>query len=242
MRQELRNALAVAWRALGEPGEWWSGAERAAIARETRTARACALCHARKAALLPHTIAGEHASSTDLPPAAIEAIHRIVADPGRLSEAWFRQVVEGGQTGGAGLSEEAYVELLSVVAITTAVDTFDKGRGAALRVPPEVQPGTQTRRRPKGAKPGLGWMPMLAPADVGADDPPLYASAGRSGGNVHRALSLVPRAMMQFWDLFETMYLPQDAMRDFAHEYRAIEHAQIEMLAARVAVRNQCVY
>ncbi len=83
---------------------------------------------------------------------------------------------------------------------------------------------------------------MLAPADVGADDPPLYASAGRSGGNVHRALSLVPRAMMQFWDLFETMYLPQDAMRDFAREYRAIEHAQIEMLAARVAVRNQCVY
>ena len=241
MRQELRNALAVAWQALGEPGEWWSGAERTAIARETRTARACALCGARKAALLPRTIAGEHASSTDLPPAAIEAIHRIVSDPGRLSEAWYRQVVEAGQAG-RGLGEEAYVELLSVIAITTAVDTFDKGRGAALRVPPEAQPGAPTRRRPKGAKPGLGWMPMLAPVDVGADDPPLYTSAGRSGGNVHRALSLVPRAMMQFWDLFETMYLPQDAMRDFAHECRAIEHAQIEMLAARVAVRNQCVY
>ena len=25
------------------------------------------------------------------------------------------------------------------------------------------------------------------------------------------------------------MYLPQDAMRDFAREYRAVEHAQIEM-------------
>jgi len=226
----------VAWRALGEPGEWWSGAERAAIARETRAACACALCSARKAALLPRTIAGEHSSSTDLPPAALEAIHRIVSDPGRLSEPWFRQVVE------AGLSEEAYVELLSVVAITTAVDTFDRGRGAALRVPPEVRPGAPTRQRPDGARPGLGWMPMLAPEDVGADDPPLYAAAGRSGGNVHRSLSLVPRAMMQFWDLFETMYLPQDAMRDFAREYRAIEHAQIEMLAARVAVRNQCVY
>jgi hypothetical protein len=31
-------------------------------------------------------------------------------------------------------------------------------------------------------------------------------------------------------------------MRDFGREYRAIGHAQIEMLAARVAVRNQCVY
>lgn len=238
----MQNALAVAWRALGEPGEWWTGADRAAMVRETRTARDCILCSARKAALLPHTIAGEHVSSTDLPPAALEAIHRIVSDPGRLSEAWFRQVVEAGQISSAGLSEEAYVELLSVVAITTAVDTFDRGRGAALRVPSEAQPGPPTRRRPKGAKPGLGWMPMLAPEDVGADDPPLYASAGRIGGNVHRALSLVPRAMMQFWDLFETLYLPQDAMRDFAREYRAIGHAQIEMLAARVAVHNQCVY
>lgn len=231
----------MAWRALGEPGEWWSGAERMAIARETRAARVCTLCRARKAALLPRTISGEHESSTGMPAAAIEAIHRIVSDSGRLSEAWFHQVVEVGQAGG-GLSEEAYVELLSVVAVTTAVDTFDKGRGATPRVPTEALPGTPTRRRPKGAKPGLGWMPMLAPEDVAADDPPLYTSAGRSGGNVHRALSLVPRAMMQFWDLFETMYLPQDAMRDFAREYRAIEHAQIEMLAARVAVRNQCVY
>ena len=83
---------------------------------------------------------------------------------------------------------------------------------------------------------------MLAPEDVTADDPPLYSAAGRIGGNVHRALSLVPEAMMQFWDMFETMYLPQHAMRDFGREYRAIAHAQIEMLAARVAVLNQCVY
>ena len=236
MRQELRNELAVAWQGLGATGEWWTGAERTAIAHEARAARTCALCHMRKAALLPRTLAGQHASATDLPPPAVEAIHRIVTDPGRLSETWFRDVVE------SGLSEEAYVELLSVVAITTAVDTFDRGRGAAPRPLPGARPGTPTRRRPKGAKPGLGWMPMLAPEDVGTEDPPLYASAGRIGGNVHRALSLVPQAMMQFWDLFETMYLPQDAMRDFAREYRAVEHAQIEMLAARVAVLNQCVY
>lgn len=226
----------MAWCALGEPGEWWTGAERTAIAEETRAARACALCRSRKVALIPRTIAGEHTAATGLPPAAIEAIHRIVTDPGRLSQAWFREIVD------AGLGEEAYVELLSVVAMTTAVDTFHRGIGEAPRAVPVAVPGAPTRRRPKGAKPGLGWMPMLAPEDVAAEDPPLYASAGRIGGNVHRALSLVPQAMMQFWDLFETLYLPQDAMRDFAREYRAIEHAQIEMLAARVAVRNQCVY
>ncbi len=206
------------------------------IVREARAARLCALCQARKTALSPTAIQGRHAAATDLPEAAVEAVHRIVSDPGRLSEAWYRR------TTAAGLSDEAYVEALSVVAIATAVDTFDRACGRPLRVLPEARSGSPGRRRPAGAKSGLGWMPMLAPEDVTPEDPPLYESAGRIGGNVHRALSLVPEAMMQFWDLFEAMYLPQAAMRDFAREYRAIDHAQIEMLAARVAVRNQCVY
>lgn len=236
MRQELRDALARAWRALGEPGVWWLGADRLKIVREARAARGCNLCGKRKTALAPHSVAGAHDAVTDLSPSAIEAIHRIVSDPGRLSHEWYRR------TTSAELTDEAYVELLSVVAITTAVDTFDRASGAKPRPLPEAVPGVASRRRPSGAKPGLGWVPMLAPEDVTPDDPPLYSSAGRIGANVHRALSLVPAAMMQFWDMFETMYLPQDAMRDFGREYRAIEHAQIEMLAARVAARNQCAY
>lgn len=236
MRQGLTEAVLEAWRAIGKPGVWWTGRQRVEIAQETRAARACALCRQRKAALSPHAVPGAHDAATDLPSSAIEAIHRIVSDPGRLSEAWYRR------TTSSGLGDEAYVELLAVVSVTTAVDTFDRACGMALRGLPAVQPGEPTRRRPAGAKPGLGWMPMLAPDDVTPEDPPLYSAAGRIGGNVHRALSLVPEAMMQFWDMFETMYLPQDAMRDFGREYRAIDHAQIEMLAARVAVRNQCVY
>lgn len=236
MRQELRDALDVAWDALGAAGVWWTGAERAKIVAETRAARACDLCRARKAALSPAAIPGQHTGATDLPEAAVEAVHRIVTDPGRLSEAWYRRI------GALGLSDEAYVELLSVVAITMAVDTYDRATGNARRSAPVPREGLPSRRRPTGAKPGLGWMPMLAPEDVTPDDPPLYEAGGRIGGNVHRALSLVPKAMMQFWDMFETMYLPQEAMRDFAREYRAISHAQIEMLAARVAVQNQCVY
>ena len=185
---------------------------------------------------IPQAVAGSHIVATTLSAAAIEAIHRIVSDPGRLSSAWYAR------TTAMGLSDEAYVELLGVVAMTTAIDTFDRARGSPQRVLPPAGAGQPGRRRPVGARPGLGWMPMLAPEDVTADDPPLYACAGRIGGNIHRALSLVPEAMMQFWDLFEEMYLPQDAMRDFGREYRAVSHAQIEMLAARVAVRNQCVY
>ncbi|MCF8531576.1 MAG: hypothetical protein K9G48_01100 [Reyranella sp.] len=229
-------ALDTAWRGIGAPGVWLTGSQRVKIVEEARAARACGLCHARKDALSPAAIEGQHAAVTGLPLALVEAIHRIVTDPGRLSEAWYRRVIA------MGISDEAYVELLSVVAMATAVDTFDRAIGGGRRAVPAACEGEPSRRLPRGARPGLGWMPMLAPEDVAPDDPPLYESGGRIGGNVHRALSLVPEAMMQFWDMFETMYLPQEAMRDFTREYRAIDHAQIEMLAARVAVQNQCVY
>ena len=236
MRQELQEAIGKARAAMGAPGVWWTGEERLKIVQETRAAGCCRLCRRRMQALSPAGVTGAHDAASDLFEDAVEAIHRIVCDPGRLSESWYRQTV------GRELGEEAYVELLSVVAIATALDTFDRVRGAAACELPRAQAGQPKRRRPRGAKPGLGWMPMLAPADVEPEDPPLYACAGRSGGNVHLALSLVPEAMMQFWDLFEAMYLPQHAMRDFEREYRAIDHTQIEMLAARVAVHNQCHY
>jgi len=236
MRTELSKAVARAWQALGACGVWWTGEQRLTIAREARAARHCALCQQRKAAAVPQAVMGSHTTATTLAPSAIEAIHRIVTDPGRLSEAWYKNIVA------TGLTEEAYIELLSVVAMTTAVDTFDRALGVPVRELPPASAGQPSRRRPVGAKPGLGWMPMLAPADVADDDPPLYAIAGRSGGNVQRALSLVPQAMMQFWEMFEPMYLHQNAMRDFGREYRAVSHPQIEMMAARVAVQNQCIY
>jgi hypothetical protein len=236
MRIELSEAIVRAWQALGSCGVWWTGEERLTIAREARAACHCALCRQRKAAAIPQAVVGSHTTATALSPPAIEAIHRIVTDPGRLSEAWYKNIVA------TGLTEEAYIELLSVVAMTTAVDTFDRALGVPVRELPPASAGQPSRRRPVGAKPGLGWMPMLAPADVTDDDPPLYAIAGRGGGNVQRALSLVPQAMMQFWEMFEPMYLHQNAMRDFGREYRAVSHPQIEMMAARVAVQNQCIY
>jgi hypothetical protein len=54
--------------------------------------------------------------------------------------------------------------------------------------------------------------------------------------------SLVPDSMIQWWDMLEAMYQSSAQMRDFAHEYRAVTHPQIEMLAARVAALNRCEY
>ena len=240
IRTDLAAAQASAWAEIGAPGTWWSGAERVAIAAETRRAEPCRLCDARKTALSPSMIAGEHDSLSTLPAATIETIHRLRTDSGRLGESWYRGVIA------SGLDEEHYVELVSVLAVTIAVDTFRRAAGLAAWPLPGAQPGTPSRHRPAGARPGVAWMATLLPDDCTADDPDLYrAHPGprqRGGGYVHHALSLVPHSMIHWWDLFEVMYLPSAAMRDFGREYRAITHAQIELLASRVAALNQCVY
>jgi hypothetical protein len=241
MRPALERAQTEAWRRLGQPGTWWTGRERLAIAEETRAAVDCAFCATRATALSPRAISGRHSvAEPSLPEPAIEAIHRIRTDPGRLGEAWFLQLR------GAGMSEEAYVELVSVVAVTVAIDTFRRGSGLSPLPLPQAETGAPPRRRPSGAKAGLGFVATLAPEDRTDAEPDLYQDhpgpRRRVGANIHRALSLVPDAMIHWWDVLEELYQSGPQMRDYGVEYRAISHAQIELLAARVAALNRCEY
>ena len=96
IRSDLAAAQADAWAATGAPGTWWSGAERVAIAAETRHAASCRLCAARKDALSPSMVGGDHDSLEPLPAPAIEAIHRIRTDPGRLGHGLYRGVIDAG--------------------------------------------------------------------------------------------------------------------------------------------------
>lgn len=241
MRDELAETQVQAWRRLASAGTWWTPAERVGIAAESRHARDCAFCVRRLATLSPLAVIGEHDRlESPLPDAAIEAIHRIRTDPGRLGEGWFLRLRE------CGLGEGAYVELVSVVAVVTAVDTFRRAAGLEPWALPVPLHGAPSRRRPRGARSGLGWVATLAPDDVAADDPDLYRDhpgpRARSGANIHRALSLVPDSMVHWWDMLEAMYQSSAQMRDFGCDYRAVTHAQIELLAARVAALNRCEY
>jgi hypothetical protein len=238
----LETAQDEAWRRLGSPGTWWTGAERLAIARECRAAVECPLCATRAGALSPFAVQGRHTiAEPSLPDAAIEAVHGMRNDSGRLGETWYSRLRA------AGLSEEAFVELVSITAITVAIDTFRRGVGLSPLPLPAAEPGIPSRRRPLGAKPGTGWIATLAPEDRMDDDPNLYLAQKegppfRSGANIHRALSLVPHSMTHWWDVLEELYQHGPMMRDYDRDYRAISHPQIELLAARVAALNRCEY
>jgi len=156
MLTEIRADLAAAHRRardhIAQPGTWWDGAHRVSLMAETRNAVDCALCRERKAALSPAAVAGRHDSLGELPEIAVEIVHRIRTDPGRLTRSWYDGVIR------SDLTPEQYVEIVSVVAHTVALDTFARGIGIA----PLANVATGGRhavaapsaRRP--ARPGLG--------------------------------------------------------------------------------------
>ena len=234
IREDLIGAHEHAWQRIARPGTWLDGKQRVAIAAETRQAPNCALCRKRKAALSPYTVDGTHSSLGDLSDPTVEIIHRIATDPGRLTQSWSQSVLD------LGVSDTAYVETVAVTVTVICVDTFRRGIGMAPAALPEPVDGVPSRARPAGAKQGPAWMPWIDPEDATGPEADLYA--GRRPAHIRRAMSLVPDEVRGFFDLVENQYLSGPAMLDFEHEYRAITHAQIELIAARVSAINQCVY
>jgi len=233
IRGDLAAAHARVWGHLSQPGTWLNAAERIAIAAETRAARQCALCVERKKSLLPLRVDGRHDSATTLPEGWVDIIHRIIADPGRLTQGWYKRTI------GHDISDGEYVELVSVVAHLTAVDTFARGLGCDLWPLPDARPGSPSRYRPAEARQNGAWVPTIAWDEHGPGEADLFQGFP---ANIKMALTLVPDEARSFFDIVAHQYLPGPAMRDFEREYRAISHAQIELLAGRVSAINQCTY
>lgn len=233
VRSDLAAAHHKAWTRLGRPGTWLDAATRIAIAAEVRRAQSCAFCATIKSAVSPYAVSGTHDGNDELPAAWIDVVHRIVADPGRLTKGWFARTV------GAAISEPEYVELVAVVAQVTAIDTFARAIGAQPWPLPNPENGSPSRYSPERAEQRTAWVRTLAWDDHGANEADFFDGPT---GNIRTALTLVPDEARSFWDIAFNQYLPIPAMRDWDNEYRAITHVQIELLAGRVSAINQCTY
>ena len=242
VRDDIVAAHERAWNRIARAGAWFDGKTRLAIAAETRHAANCALCARRKESVSPYGIAGQHDTLGALPERLVEQIHRIVTDPGRLTRGWFDSLMA------SGTPDTEYVETVGVVATVVAIDTFCRAIGVPLHPLPAPQNGAPHQRRPRTARQrGEAWVAMIHPKDLegeldSAEEQSLASYWGGVPANIRRALSLVPEEAYEWFRLVEVQYLPGKAMRDFANDYRAITHAQIELVAGRVSVLNQCFY
>ncbi len=234
LRSDLTKAHEEAWASIAAPGTWLGGERRVAIAAETRRAQECKYCARIKEALSPNAVSGAHESLGMLSPAEVELVHRVVADPGRLSERWVQSVLA------RGLTEGEYVEIVGIVAMVMIMDTFARALDLPERPLPAPRGGEPTRYRPPGARKRAAWLPLVEPEDAVESDGPMYPTP--KAGYIYRSLSLVPQSLRDYWALASCHYLPGDVVYRFDTTIRAISRPQTEVIAARVSALHQCVY
>ena len=233
VREDIIEAHRRAWQRIANPGTWWTGKERVAIAEEVRSAVRCSLCKERKAALSPNAVRGKHDSPGVLPEEVVDVIHRVVTDPGRLSKEWYEQVIAGG------VEDNHYVEIIGVVIMVVSVDVFCRGIGVPAHPLPAPVEGEPSRRRPESAKPEAAWVPMIAQGKEKGPEADLYREGNHP--NVGRALSLVPDEVRGMKDLIGAQYVPVHQVID-VRVNRSISRAQMELIAGRVSALNGCFY
>lgn len=235
VREDLPATHRRAWQRLAQAGNWWTGAEHVAIAAEVRNAWQCPLCKLRKAVLSPYTIEGTHDSVSKLPKTAIDVIHRVVTDPGRLTQSWFQKTMASGE-----ITDAQYVEIIDVVVTVVSIDSFCRGIGVPLHPLPEPEAGEPSCYRPATAQLKEAWVPMIPVEGATDAETGLWNPTGRVG-NVIRALSVVPDAVRQLMDLSNAHYVPRDRLMDFTWE-RSLSRAQMELIAGRVSALRGCFY
>jgi len=166
----------------------------------------------------------------------IDVIHRIVRDSGRLSENWVRGCLA------EGLSEDEFVEIVSIICIVMVIDAFAFGVGVDPFSLPEPEDGNLTGYSSPGAGDHDAWIKYVQPQDAVPEDGDLYEPPFIPP--VIMALSLVPDAKRAYCELAERHYLPTSYIGrpDTDVDIRAINRVQIEIVATRVSSLHQCLY
>lgn len=214
---EIAQAMAIT--AVATPGDWLTGPQRIDVWREARDAQYNQLDRERRQALSPFSVEGSHQASAELTSSAVEVVHRVASDPGRLTRSWAEQQI-------ADIGEERYTELVGVTAITSVIDRFQRAMGRSVIELPDPLPGEPARERP----PDVG--------DVGAW---VSQTLGPTRANVSRTLSLVPRTNDTWRRLVDTHYSRGPQFSDMSWP-RPLSRPQAELVASRSTALNQCFY
>ncbi len=156
---------------------------------------------------------------TSLPAPAVAASEVLGGRPGTvrapLVDGWYQD----------GLAMDAYVELVGVVSRVTAVDTFHRAIGLALEALPDPVPGAPRRDDPPAGarRGGRSFAPTVGPTTIPS------------------VLSYVPEENEGWMSLADAMYLTFREMES-PDTFKDLHRTQIELVAARTSLLNECFF
>ena len=234
-RPDIQIALSNYFLFLAEPGYWWHGAQKVAIAAAARAASSCSLCAEKKAALSRNQIKALHAENDQLSPLTVDMIHQIITDQGRITESQVQALEQ------SGVSRLAYAELVGIVVCLFSIDEFCRALSQPLLELPQPQPGLASQRTPENLETNTGFVPMIAREGLTEAVQDLWPEG--FGANVIRALSAAPDLVRQWKQLAAVFYLPLEEMRNLTQSAsRRLNRMQMELIAGRVSAINRCFY
>lgn len=184
-------------RNIASVGTWWTAAERVAIAQAARRASAGSTDGVRT--VLPDAVAAVAAR------VATEAHDVTIGDVDAFDEP------------------AAFVEVVGVVARTTAIDTFCRGVGRSLPELVATDEHRPTGQVSRGAKRRSAYVATVGPAGPTT------------------ALSAVPGEDAAQADLHGALYLSYAEMADL-RIVKGLPRWQLELVAARTSLINRCFF
>lgn len=220
VRSDLAAAQRLAWEALAAPGTWWTGHQRVELA--ATAVAALTDDEPLPPWTAPSSVAGLLAGDLAAPPIAHDAIYRVAAHAGTISETWYTRVCDE-------LGDLAYVELVGIACTIAAVVGFRRAAGLAPWALPQPLDGEPSRLVPPDLVPaGLNWVRVTSPADATAA--------------VVQAFTSVPAENERLWTLAAAQYIPNAEMVDPHWTRGTLSRPQMELVAARISQLRECFY
>lgn len=229
VRQDLADLHQEQLAQLAEPGAWGKGAQRVAVAQETRNAGYAAGIYEK-----PDNENVD--ASVELPAATRKFIHHLALSPKDFQEDSYDEARA------SGLSDEQYVEMVGIISRVCDMDVFARGIGVPLRPLPTPKEGKPSRERPEMAIKEHAWVATVPNPPAGGEfAKELYR--GHPMPYIVRALSLVPDELRRHVALEEVHYLPLAKITDPKYEHHeGFTRPQVEVVAGRVSAINECFF
>lgn len=153
-----------------------------------------------------------------LPDATAEATRRVATHAATIRPVDIERWAEGGLDGWA------YVEVVGIVSRLMALDATAFGLGRPEAPLPEPVAGEPSRIRPDDAELTTGWVPTVGPASAPS------------------SLTAVTAEHDAMFDIHGELYLTIHQMGDLEIVRDGLGRPQMELVAARTSMLNDCFY